>query len=44
MLHSKGTQCRGHTLLLILKEKKFLKQSTKKDCKKQIKNDLELKK
>ena len=35
--------CRGHMLLVILTEKKFLERFTKKDCTKQIKKSLELK-
>ena len=38
------TLCRGHVLLVILMENKFLKLFTKKNCKKQIKKSLELKK
>ena len=33
----------GHMLLVILKVKKLLERSTKKNCKKQIKKSLELK-
>ena len=36
--------CHGHTLLVILKVKKLLERFTKKNCKKQIKKSLELKK
>ena len=36
--------CRGHMLLVILKVNKLLKRFTKKNCKKQIKKSLELKK
>ena len=36
--------CNGHMLLVILTERKFLEHSTKKNCKKQIKKSLELKK
>ena len=35
---------RGHMLLVILKAKKLLERFTKKNCKKQIKKNLELKK
>ena len=35
---------RGHMLLVILKAKKLLERFTKKNCKKQIKKSLELKK
>ena len=35
--------CRGHMLLMILMEKKLLELTTKTNCKKQIKNNLELK-
>ena len=35
---------RGHVLLVILKAKKLLERFTKKNCKKQIKKSLELKK
>ena len=35
--------CRGHTLLMILFEKKLMERSTKTNCKKQIKKSLELK-
>ena len=35
---------RGHMLLAILKAKKLLERFTKKNCKKQIKKTLELKK
>ena len=38
------TLCRGHVLLVILMENKFLKLFTKKNFKKQIKKSLELKK
>ena len=37
------TLCRGHMLLVILKAKKLLERFTKRNCKKQIKNSLELK-
>ena len=36
--------CCGHMLLVNLKAKKLLKRFTKKDSKKQIKNNLRLKK
>ena len=35
--------CRGHILLMILMDKKLLELFTKKNCKKQIKENLELK-
>ena len=35
---------RGHILLVILKEKKLLERFTKKNCKKQIKKNLDSKK
>ena len=38
------TLFRVHMLLVILKEKKLLKRFTKKNCQKQIKKSLELKK
>ena len=38
------TLCRGHMLLVILKEKKLLERLTEKNCKKQIKKSLHLKK
>ena len=38
------TLCRGHMLSVILMAKKKLKRSTKKNCKRQIKKSLELKK
>ena len=36
--------CRGYMLLMILMKKKLLELFTKKNCKKQIKKSLELKK
>ena len=36
--------CHGHMLLVILKAKKLLERFTKKNCKKQIKKSLGLKK
>ena len=36
--------CRGHMFLVILKEKKLPEQFTKKNCKKQVKKSLALKK
>ena len=36
--------CHGHMLLVILMVKKFLESFMKKNCKKQIKKSLELKK
>ena len=38
------TLCSGHMLLVILKAKKLLERFTKKNCKKQVKKSLELKK
>ena len=44
LLQKLKTLFRGHMLLVILKVKKFLGHFTKKNCKKQIKASLELKK
>ena len=44
LLKKLKTLFRGHMLLVILKAKKLLERFTKKNCKKQIKKGLELKK
>ena len=44
LLKKSKTLFRGHMLFVILKENKLLEPFTKKNCKKQIKKNLELKK
>ena len=44
LIKKQKTLFRGHMLLVTLKEKKLLESFTKDNCKKQIKESLELKK